>query len=94
MVDPNSMKDFTKAQWANLNYGFNWERWLDGDTLSAVTWVVTPPGLTTSGESNTTTTATVKLAGGEVGRTYEARCRITTASGNTNSKYFRIIVID
>jgi len=53
-----------------------------GDTILTAIFTV-PVGLTKQSESHTPTTATVWLAGGTLGATYEILCRITTAGGRT-----------
>ncbi len=65
----------------NLNYGIDWTRQLDGDTIATSNWVTT--GLTASGSgSNTTVIATSpKLTAGTVGSDYEIENTITTTTG-------------
>lgn len=62
-----------------VSYTLNWSDDLNGSTISSVTWVV-PSGLTSEATSNTTTTATNRLAGGTPGRTYTVTCTVTTAA--------------
>lgn len=62
----------------SLNYTVNWATWLGADTIASVENYAT--GLTLSGASNTTTTATFKLSGSRSGWLEH---RITTAAGNT-----------
>ena len=54
----------------------DWSHWLAGDTITAV--VNSATGVTVSGASNTTTTATMKLAASSAGFVEH---RITTATG-------------
>jgi hypothetical protein len=61
-----------------LTYTVNWSAWLGSDTIASVSNVAT--GLTISGASNTTTTATFKLSGSRSGWLEH---RITTAAGLT-----------
>lgn len=84
---------FTKDPDAYLDYQVDWTRWLEGieDTIQAVTWLV-PNGLVKESESNTTTTATVWLSGGEAGQSYDVVCRITTANGRIDDRTLNIIV--
>lgn len=60
-----------------LPYTIDWSGWLGADTIASVTNVVT--GLTISGASNTTTTATFSLSGSRSGWLEH---RITTAAGS------------
>ncbi len=61
-----------------LDYTVNWSGWLGSDTIASVSNVTT--GLTLTGASNTTTTATFKLSGSISGWLEH---RITTAGGRT-----------
>ena len=61
-----------------LPYTINWAGWLGTDTISSVTNQTT--GVSISGASNTTTTATFKLSSNRSGWVEH---RITTAAGNT-----------
>lgn len=82
---------WTKDPNASLPYTLDWSQWLNGDLIVSVAWSV-PSGLTTVGSSNTTTTATITLAGGVAGRTYEVRCRVTTATGAVDDRTFQLAV--
>ncbi len=85
---------FKKDPNAELNYTVDWATWLGADTIATSTWTVpTAPGeLTNLGDSNTTTTATIKLGGGTVGQEYEAVNRILTAAGETEDRTLTFIV--
>lgn len=63
-----------------LSYTFNWTSWLNGDTIASSTWTV-PAGVTKVSSANTTTTTTVKLAGGTVGTSYTITNTIVTNTG-------------
>lgn len=71
---------FVKHPSEKLDYVFNWSTALNGDTISSVAWTA-DPGITLSGQTNTTTSATVFVAGGTDGTTYELECAVTTAGG-------------
>lgn len=60
-----------------LPYTINWSGWLGTDTIASVTNTAT--GITVSGASNTTTTATFSLSGTRSGWLEH---RITTAAGS------------
>lgn len=62
------------------------------DTIATSTFTV-PSGLGKVAESNTTTTATVKLSGGTLGEIYSVTNRITTAGGDTEeaSMYLKVV---
>jgi hypothetical protein len=70
----------TKTPAAVLDYVFDWSDWLpEGDTITACAWAC--GDITKTGESFTDHTTTVWLTGGEHGRDYPVRCRVTTAQG-------------
>jgi hypothetical protein len=72
-------------------YSVDWSRFLNtGDTISSVAWLVNgtvtgsygiTDNLTLVQHTNTTTVATVRITGGNVGTKYKISCRITTADG-------------
>lgn len=74
-----------------LDYGINWSKWLDGDTLLLSEWFV-PEGITMDSESSDTTTATIWLSGGTADADYELTNRITTAQGRQRDKTITIRV--
>ena len=73
--DPDATKDY-QALWAE---------WLKTDTISASTWIV-PTGITKLSDSFTTTTATIWLTGGTLGRTYKVVNRVATVGGRTEDQ--------
>lgn len=86
------MDSYVKDPGDNLDYKKDWATWLPtGDTISTSTWTV-PTGLTGSSESSTTTTATIKLAGGTAGKRYIVTNQIVTAQGRTKQHSFAIYV--
>lgn len=72
----------TKDPDANLVYTWDWSSWLVSPAqISSAVFVIddNPDGaLTLSNDSNTTTTAQVRINGGTAGKTYKVRCRIVT----------------
>lgn len=86
------MTGMTKLPGATLNYGVDWTLALTGDTLSASTWTV-PTGLTQVSAGFTTTVASVKLSGGEVGTVYEVTNTITTVGGNIDLRTFTLTIV-
>lgn len=79
---------------AILDYGFDWEDWLDGDTISTSSWVVSPSGLTASPNTKTSNTTTVWLSGGTAGSTYQLTNTIVTAAGRTDQRTMLVAVQD
>lgn len=80
---------FTHDPDATLDYTLDWSAWLDGDTISASTWLAptSPPNPpTASRPAFTTTTTTVWIAGGNNGQTYKFTNRITTSGGRIEDR--------
>lgn len=75
-------------------WAFNWADFLterSSTTISSATWTV-PSGLTKVSESNTTTTATVKVSGGTHGSDYVLTCTAVLANGETVERSFQLSV--
>jgi len=83
-----------KVASAILDYQLNWAAWLtaqSNDTISAVDWVVT--GATEGTNSNTTTTATVRISAGTAGTLATAKCTITTAAGLIDVRSIELSIV-
>ena len=87
------MSTFTKDPEAVLDYTIDWSSWLDSDTISSSDWTVSD-GLTESSSTNDTTSATIWLSGGSVGRTYRVTNTIITVGGRTEERSFLISMAD
>lgn len=77
---------FTKnAGDLNIDYAINWSEWLQGATISTSTWAVEVGGggLTIDSESETSTTATVRVSSGTIGVTYTLKNTIVTSTSIT-----------
>lgn len=83
--DPNAILDYT----------FDWGPYLAPltDTISSVTWIASA-GLTTSGPTHTTTTATVFVSGGDLDTTETLTCRIVTAGGRTDDRTIALKIVE
>jgi hypothetical protein len=85
---------FIKDPSAVLDYTVDWTDWLPpGDTITAATW--SSNGVTVADSpapSNTGSTATAWLSGGNTGNTYTVTCTITTTGGRTDSRHLFIEV--
>ena len=79
--DPNS----------RLDYGFNWEDWLNGDTIYSSSWTV-PSGLTELSNNHNNTITWIWLSGGTAGAVYKVINRITTVGGRTDDKTLTVIM--
>ena len=82
---------FTKDPDAVLDYLVDWSSWLGSDTIATSTWVV-PSGITKDSDTNTTTTATIWLSGGDDEANYEIVNRITTAAGREDDRTITVKV--
>ena len=83
----------TKDPDAVLDFGFDWETWLDGDTLKTSTWVV-PTGITKDSDLFTVVgIATIWLSGGTLREVYKVVNRITTVGGRTDDRTLVIKVV-
>lgn len=89
--DPDARKDY------QLDWGTSYLQ--DGETLSSSTWeIVSPPdailtiGTGSYSATNTTTTATVWLVGGTLGKTYYVTNHITTSAGRIDDETLRVFV--
>jgi hypothetical protein len=84
----------TKDPDATERFGVDWAARLavDGATLASVAWLATPPGLTLSGATNDTTSASTLVAGGVLGVTYALTCRATCSDGQVLDASQQILV--
>jgi len=88
---------------AVLNYTVDWTDWIDGDTIATSTWAITTYSTSTvdttvltvdnSGISGTKKSV-VTLSGGTVGNVYNVRNTIVTADDLTESRAFRVKVVN
>lgn len=72
----------------------NWATYLTSivDTLTSVTWTITPTGLTTDAESHTPVLANIRVAGGTAGQTYEVANLLVTTSGEQKRVVIEVVV--
>lgn len=87
-----------------LDYSIDWSRFLDGDTISTVTWKIKDAdgvkqtwgstlvvnGLQHVSSSNTDTVATIQIALGNANTNYDIYCQILTGASITTER--RIIL--
>ena len=86
------MRRHVKTPAEVLDYGWDWSRWLDGDTLASSTWTV-DTGLTIQSHTYDTASTTIWLTGGSEGATYQATNTVTTAAGRTAQRTFEIRIV-
>ncbi len=80
--DPDSTVDWT----------FDWETELDGDTIASVNFIV-DSGLTKGSNNFSATSATVWISGGTAGTVYRVVCRVTTAASRVMDKTLFVRVV-
>ena len=68
-----------------LDYVIDWTDALGGDTIAASAWTV-PVGITGTMQSNTETSATIWISGGELDQNYTLLNQITTAGGRVREQ--------
>lgn len=74
---------FIKDPIAVLDYGFDIEDWLDGDTIQSSYWVV-DSGLTVASYGSYSTYFVAWFSGGTYGNRYDATGHVVTNGGRTN----------
>lgn len=80
---------------STLDYVIDWTNWLGSDTVSSVTYTLdsgisTSTAIGGSATSTTDTTTTVNITGGTAGNIYNVKAEMTTTSGRTVVRNFRI----
>ncbi len=83
---------------ADLVYTMDWSQWLPtGQTITTSVWTLetitgdTSP-LVNEAATNTNTSASIEISGGQAGKIYKVYNKITTSSGYDDRRYFRIKV--
>lgn len=82
---------FVKDPQAKLDYSVDWTQWLNGDTISSSSWDV-PADLSLISQNYTTRVATVWIASGTVGQSYQVKNQIQTAAGRIDERTITILV--
>lgn len=87
---------FYKETLEVVDYGFNWQNQLAGDTISASTWTLAALNgatldLTTTSNTFGTTWTKIWLQGGLHGSMYTLTNLITTASGRTEKRSIKLL---
>ena len=86
---------FTKDPDAVLDYSVDWSAWLAGDEISSSEWQLeNGAAIEKVTDTNTTTSATVWLRGGDAGTTYLVTNRIVTMGGRTDDRTITVKVED
>lgn len=88
------MTTFIKDPDATLNYTFDWSQWLENGEVIQTSVFTVESGLTNSGDSNDTTTATITLSGGTVGESYTVTNRVTTNGGQIDDRSITISIAE
>lgn len=87
-----------KDSQAILQYGVDWQDWLDaGDSITTATFTVETTGtnaIVANAAAISSGTALTTITGGNTGTIYTVACRINTASGYRDTRRFRVKVED
>ena len=98
------VKVFTKDPDATLIYTFDWanngpndgslddDGWLQSATISSSSFVLSSSDITNVIDTNTTTTASIKLSGGKDDNDYVITNRVVTNGGETEDRSIQISV--
>ncbi len=79
---------------AELDYEFDWTRWLaTSETIDNYT-ITADTGITVDSPTEDTGKVTVWLSGGTAGINYKVACLITTSAGRTDERTIWIKVTD
>jgi len=85
---------------AQLIYTFDWAQWLpNNDSLASVVYDVVarvndPDPLLKVSQGIQGNTTFVELSDGQLGKNYNVTCKITTANGLIDRRFFRVKVIN
>ncbi len=93
--DPDAIRTYT-IDWANGgdNDGSIYDKgWLQSDTIATSTWILSSTDITNVAEANDTTTASIKISGGILGKIYKVTNRIVTANGETDDRTIQIKIV-
>lgn len=87
------MKTFEKSPTAILDYIWDWNPWLNGDTINTYSFTI-PEGLILLTDSIAAGKITAWLSGGTIHKTYMVTCQISTNNTpprvNSRSAIFNI----
>ena len=86
------MQEFNKTEDGVLDYKIDYSEWLSSDTIMTSTWEI-PVGISLDSESFNNNTTTMFLSGGTVNTSYVITNEITTVSGRTDERCFRVRIV-
>lgn len=88
------LRQFIKTPNEDLRYGFEWENWLDGLSISSAAWTV-DVGLLNSSPNVTGTQSSILLGGGIPETTYQIKCEMLPSDGQQKAiRSFEIRVVE
>jgi hypothetical protein len=91
-AEPNCYSpDYVKDPDETIDYVFNWKPELYGDTIFTSEFLL-PDGLEEESSSNTTSSATIFVSGGDSGNTYRITNRIVTIGGRTRDRTINVTI--
>ncbi|HEX8640088.1 MAG TPA: hypothetical protein VF704_02920 [Allosphingosinicella sp.] len=83
------MSYYLKDPQSRVDYGIDWTAFLDGATVAASVWTVTPQepgGIGVEAADFTGTRTAATLAGGKVGRVYTVTNQVTLTDGHCEER--------
>jgi hypothetical protein len=81
------MSFYLKDPQSRVDYAIDWSTYLDGQTIEASLWLVTPDeegGVAAEEASFEPARTAVRLAGGLIGHCYSVSNRVTLSDGSTD----------
>lgn len=78
--------DLVKTPAAELDYGFDWNDWLAGDTISSSAWAETTGDLTLSNGAEASGVTSIDITGGVKNKVYRVKNTIETAAGRKDDR--------
>lgn len=77
---------------ANKDYGWDWERWLNGDTIATSSWMANKSGLDLDDGTWDTTSTTIWISGGTLGEGYTVTNHVITVGGRADDRSFKVVI--
>jgi hypothetical protein len=76
----STRREFDKDPNSTLDFGIDWTLWLNGDVITASSWIL-PAGITKTTDTFSAVLTMVWLSGGTARNSYQVTNTITTAAG-------------
>ena len=86
------LRVFQMSPSTTLDFGFNWADLLDHDTISSSSWAC-DAGVSIGSAAQTASVTIAFVVAGATPGSYDVTNTIVTAQGRTDSRSFRIVVV-